>query len=221
MNTNVSSQPWVEGGDRSHRDAANAASEATARALLVDVNESRALLPTKAVKDGQTPSDYLEMTSLFGNNLDRKIERVQTEAKRYLQTQDPKIFEVNSGRFAGMQVPESLRCAIFQSNIAVLGGLIGRHEVTVRAIEFGNLIQRKGFEQERFVPGRQYPDGSYIVGQGGRGANEANHVALIVDGKILHTRAGRIEHEPISSKFRPGSYQQMRVYIPPGSRRAA
>lgn len=218
MNTNISPQPWVEGGDRSNRDTTNVASDSTAHTLMAEVNLMRAAMPAKEVRSEQTPSDYLVMAGLFGNNLDSKVEKAQSEAMRYYHSQDRRIFDVKSGRFAGMQVPEHLRCAIFQSNIAVLAGLINRSEVTVRAVEFGNLIRRKGYEQERFTPGKSYPNGSYIVGAGGGPDGERNHVAMVVNGNLLHTKAGRIVHEPISHKF-PGSYSDLRVYVPPGSRK--
>lgn len=218
MNMNVSPRPWVEGGDRSNRDATSVVSDSASHTLMAEVNLTRAVMPAKEVRSEQTPSDYLVMASLFGNNMDSKVQKAQSEAMRYYQSQDRSIFEVKSGRFAGMQVPEHLRCAIFQSNIALKAGLIDRSEVTVRAIEFGNLIKRKGYEQERFTPGKSYPDGSYIVGAGGGPDGERNHVAMVVNGNLVHTRAGRIAYEPISSKF-PGSYSDLRVYVPPGSRR--
>ncbi|MCC6979583.1 MAG: hypothetical protein IT343_14790 [Candidatus Melainabacteria bacterium] len=218
MNTNISPQPWVEGGDRSSRDTTHVVSDSTAHTLMAEVNLTRAAMPAREARNEQTPSDYLVMAGLFGNNLDSKVEKAQSEAMRYYHSQDSRIFDVNSGRFAGMQVPENLRCAIFQSNIALKAGLINRSEVTVRAVEFGNLIKRKGYEQERFDPNRSYPNGSYIVGSGGGPDAESNHVAMVINGNLLHTRAGRIVNEPIRSKF-PGSYSNIRVYVPPGSRR--
>jgi hypothetical protein len=77
------------------------------------------------------------------------------------------------------------------------------------------LMQRKGYQKEAFVPGKSYPDGTYIVGAGGGTDGDRNHVGVVLNGRLLHTRAGRVENEAIASKFRAGAYDQMRVYIPP------
>jgi hypothetical protein len=120
-----------------------------------------------------------------------------------------------------MRVPEQLRCATFQSNVAERAGLIGRNDITVRALEFGDMMQRKGYREERFQPGKPYPDGTYIVGEGARDGTNSRHVAMVCQGRLLHTRDGKVVNEPISAKFSPGAYDRMRVYIPPrGSQRA-
>lgn len=214
METNTHPQPWVE-GDRSQRDANQKASDSIDRILMADVNFTRMEPGLRLTDDAGAQPQHLEMAGLFSSSTDSKVQKLESEAMKYYRSQDPKIFDVRSGPYAGMVVPEALRCAIFQSNLAVKAGLIRPGEVTVRAIEFGNLMQRKGYKQETFVPGKSYPDGAYIVGAGGGTDGDTNHVALVLNGKLLHTRAGRITNEPISSKFRAGAYDQMRVYIPP------
>ncbi len=169
MITNAAPQPWVE-GDRSQRDATKVVSDSTDHILMADVNFTPAQPRVKDAGDPQTPADHLEMVGIFSNKdtgLDSKLQTLESEAMKAYRSQDPKIFDVRSGPFAGMKVPEHLRCAIFQSNLAVKAGLIRPGEVTVRAIEFGNLMLRKGYKQEGFVPGKSYPDGTYIVGAGG------------------------------------------------------
>jgi hypothetical protein len=130
------------------------------------------------------------------------------------------IFKVKSGEFAGYNVPPTLRCAIFQSNVAVRDGLIKPSEVTIRALEFGALVQSKGYRAQPFSMAQKYPDGTYIVGNGGNGNNEGRHVAMVCNGRLIHTRNGRIVNEPISAKFGPGSYDSITAYIPPNRRRA-
>jgi hypothetical protein len=221
MITNASPHTWVE-GDRSQRDATTVVSDSTDQILMADVNFTPAQPRVKDAGDPQTLSDHLEMVGLFNNNKntgsDGKIQTLESEAMRAYRSQDQKIFDVPSGPFAGMKVPEALRCAIFQSNLAVKAGLIRPGEVTVRAIEFGNLMASKGYKQEGFVPGKSYPDGTYIVGAGGGSDGDKNHVGLVLSGKLMHTHAGRINYESISNKFRRGAYDEMRVYIPPGSK---
>lgn len=131
------------------------------------------------------------------------------------------IFEVKSGRFRGMNVPESLRCAIFQSNIALAAGLIRPSEVTVRALDFGKLMQSKNYHMENFRNGARYPDGTYIVGEGARDGTNSRHVAMVCGGRLIHTRDGKIVNEAISQKFSKGAYDSIKVYIPPGGRRTA
>ncbi len=214
METNTTLQQWVV-GDRSQRDTTKSVSGSIDQLLMADVNFTPVQPNLRIADRSSTQPEHLEMAGLFGSSNDSKVQKLESEAMRYYRSQDPKIFDVRSGPYAGMVVPEALRCAIFQSNLAVKAGLIRPDEVTVRAIEFGNLIQRKGYQRETFVPGKSYPDGTYIVGAGGGTEGDTNHVALVLNGKLLHTRAGRIENEPIASKFRAGAYDQMRVYIPP------
>lgn len=221
MNTNASPHSWVE-GDRSAVDTPKGASDSTARILMDDVISTRAVAGIQQpefVRSSDQPSQ-LEFANVFASqsnaNIDAKLRRVESEALRYQSSQDPSIFEVRSGRYRGMEVPENLRCAIFQSNIAVKAGIISPGEVTVRASEFGSLIQSKGYKPERFVPGKSYPDGSYIVGVGGGQDGEANHVGLVVNGRMVHTSKGVIKHENFDVRFREGSYNRITVYIPPG-----
>ncbi len=219
MITNASPHPWVE-GDRSRDNTANAVSAATDRILMDDVISTRnATRFQNKESETKTPTaDYLELAGLFSNNkggLDGKLHNLESQAMKYYASQDSNIFNVNSGRFKGMDVPENLRCAIFQSNLAVKAGLISPGEVTVRAIEFGKLMQSKGYKSETFVPGKSYPNGTYIVGAGGGSDGENNHVGLVLNGKLMHTHAGRINYEAVSNKFRRGAYDDMRVYIPP------
>lgn len=218
MNTNAFPPQWVE-GDRSQPDATRVVSDSTDRILMADVNFTPAQPRVKDAGDPKTPADHLEMVGIFNINstgLDARLQTLESEAMKAYSRQDQKIFDVRSGPYAGMQVPENLRCAIFQSNLAVKAGLIRPNEVTVRAIEFGNLMLRKGYKQEGFVPGKSYPDGSYIVGAGGGTDGDKNHVGMVLKGKLMHTRAGRINFESIESKFHRGAYDEMRVYIPPG-----
>ncbi len=216
MTTNTSPQPWVE-GDRSHRDTAKVVSDSTDRILMSDVDFARAQPRLKPTDDARTQPDHIELASIFNTSGDSHVQKLESLALKYYQSQDPKIFEVKSGRFAGMQVPEYLRCAIFQSNLAVQAGLIKPGEVTVRAIEFGNLMKSKGYSEETFVPGKSYPNGTYIVGAGGGSNGERNHVGLVLNGKLLHTQAGGINYESIGNKFKRGAYDEMHVYIPPKS----
>jgi hypothetical protein len=218
MITNASPPQWVE-GDRSQRDATKVVSDSTDRILMADVNFTPAQPRVKDAGDPQTPADHLEMVGIFNNKNtgpDSKIQTLESEAMKAYNSPDPKIFDVSSGPYKGMNVPEALRCAIFQSNLAVKAGLIRPGEVTVRAVEFGNLMQRKGYKQETFTPGKSYPDGTYIVGEGGGRDGDKNHVGMVLNGKLMHTRAGSINFESIESKFRRGAYDEMRVYIPPG-----
>lgn len=142
-------------------------------------------------------------------------------AMEQYQHQSRDIFDVKSGPFKGMQVPESLRCAIFQSNIAVAAGLIRPSEVTVRALDFGKLMQSKNYHEQPFREGARYPDGTYIVGEGARDGTNSRHVAMVCGGRLIHTRDGKIVNEAISQKFSNGAYDRIKVYIPPGSRRTA
>ena len=125
------------------------------------------------------------------------------------------IFDVKSGQFKGMQVPEDLRCAIFQSNLAVKAGIIKPGEVTVRALEFEKTLKSHGYKSEAFSPGKSYPDGTYIVGEGARDGTNSRHVSMVVGGKLVHTKEGAIVNEPISNKFFPGAYDRMTVLRAP------
>jgi len=136
-------------------------------------------------------------------------------AQSYVDNPESSVFDVTSGRYKGMEVPERLRCAIFQSNVAVAAGLIRPGEVTVRALEFGSLLEKKGFSAQTFDPDQDYPTGSYIVGEGGHDGNEGRHVAMINDGRLVHTREGVVVNDPILSKFYEGSYDRITVYTPP------
>ncbi len=219
MTTDASPQAWVV-GDRSQRDATKVVSDSTDQLLMADVNFTRAQPRAKDAGDPQA----IELSSVFARDnsgLDSKLQKLESEAYKYYGSQDRKIFDVRSGAYAGMRVPEALRCAIFQSNLAVKAGLISPSEVTVRAIEFGHLMQRKGFKQETFVPGRSYPDGTYIVGANGGAEGNRNHVGLVLNGKLMHTNGGRILYESVGNRFPAGAFPQMRVYIPPAARTRA
>ncbi len=226
MTTHASPHSWVE-GDRSKADTVKTVSDSTDRILMDDVNSTRTLavlnkteLVKTPLRDEPAQLEFANAYSALGSgNLDAKIRRLESEGMKYQASQDPSIFEVKSGRFKGMIVPENLRCAIFQSNIAVKAGIISPSEVTVRASEFGSLIQSKGYKPEKFVPGKSYPDGTYIVGVGGGKDGEANHVGLVLNGRMLHTSKGNINYESITARFRQGSYDRMTVYIPPGRTR--
>lgn len=148
---------------------------------------------------------------------DKPGEACRLAMDQYLHI-SPDIFDVKSGRYKGMQVPEALRCGIFQSNIAEAAGIISGREVTVRALEFGDLMKRKGYHPENFDPNKHYPDGTYIVGNGARDGTNSRHVALICNGQLIHTKEGKVVNEPISNKFSPGAYDKITVYIPPRSR---
>ncbi|HIA53164.1 MAG TPA: hypothetical protein EYN91_13925 [Candidatus Melainabacteria bacterium] len=223
MITNASTLSWVE-GDRSKVDAKKTASDSTDRILMDDVNMTRtlagAMQPEHIKKLSDAEPAHLEFASAFSalssGNMDQKLRKLEAEGMKYRASQDPSIFEVKSGRFKGMEVPENLRCAIFQSNIAVKAGIIRPNEVTVRASEFGSLIQSKGYKPEKFVPGKSYPDGTYIVGVGGGKDGETNHVGLVLNGQMLHTSKGNINYESITARFRQGSYNRITVYVPPG-----
>ncbi|MBX9948944.1 MAG: hypothetical protein K2Y39_07265 [Candidatus Obscuribacterales bacterium] len=227
MITNASPHSWVE-GDRSKPDTVKTVSDSTDRILMNDVNSTRSLIGLNGADFLKSPREQepaqLEFASAFsafsGGNLDAKIRKLESVGMKYQASQDPSIFEVNSGRFRGMTVPENLRCAIFQSNIAVKAGIISPSEVTVRASEFGSLIQSKGYKPEKFVPGKSYPDGTYIVGIGGGKDGETNHVGLVLNGQMLHTSKGDINYESITARFRQGSYNRITVYVPPGRTRS-
>jgi hypothetical protein len=144
----------------------------------------------------------------------------QLAVQQYLDT-SPDIFKVKSGEFKGMKVPESVRCAVFQSNIAEAAGLISPRDVTVRALEFGELMHSKGYREQTFKPGQSYPDGTYIVGNGAHDGTNSRHVGMVCGGRLIHTFEGKVVNWPISQKFSAGSYDSIKVYIPPaGSRRA-
>ncbi len=134
-----------------------------------------------------------------------------TLALQEFRNPSSEIFEVKSGQFKGMKVPENLRCAIFQSNLAVKAGIIKASEVTVRALEFERTLRRHGYKSESFNPGKSYPDGTYIVGEGARDGTNSRHVAMVYAGKLIHTKNGAIVNEPISNKFFPGAYDRMTV----------
>lgn len=222
MITNASPHAWVE-GDRSKVKAAETVSDSTDRILMDDVNSTRSLAamtkpePFKKLQEAEPAQ--LEFASAFtalsSGNIDAKIRRLESIGMQYQGSQDPSIFEVKSGRFKGFDVPENLRCAIFQSNIAVMAGIIKPGDVTIRASEFGSMIQSKGYKPEKFVPGKSYPDGTYIVGVGGGKDGEANHVGLVLNGRMLHTSKGHINYESITARFRQGSYDRITVYTPP------
>lgn len=220
MNSNTSARPWVE-GDRSRDNATKVVSDATDRILMDDVISTRDATRVQN-REVQTPAtDYLELVGIFKpdrGGLDGKLQNLESLAMNSYSSQDQSIFNVNSGRFRGMDVPVNLRCAIFQSNLAVKAGLISPGEVTVRALEFGRLMHNKGYKSETFVPGKSYPNGTYIVGAGGGAGMETNHVGLVLNGKLMHTNAGRIKYEDIGNKFHRGAYNEMRVYIPPTKR---
>lgn len=223
MTTKASPLAWAE-GDRSQQDTAKTVSDSIDRILMADVNFTPVQPGVKHAGETATPIQHLDMVGIFNarnTSLDSRLQTLESEAMKAYRSQDQKIFDVRSGPYAGMRVPEHLRCAIFQSNLAVKAGLIRPGEVTVRAIEFGNLMQRKGYKQESFVPGRSYPDGSYIVGSGGGVDGDRNHIGMVLNGKLMHTNAGRINYESIGNKFRRGAYNEMRVYIPPGRRVAS
>lgn len=223
MITNASTLSWVE-GDRSKVDAKKTASDSTDRILMDDVNMTRtlasAMQPEHIKKLSDAEPAHLEFASAFSalgtGNFDAKLRKVEAAAFRYQSSQDPSVFEVRSGKYKGLDVPVNLRCAIFQSNIAVEAGIIKPNEVTVRASEFGSLIHSKGYKPEKFVPGKSYPDGTYIVGVGGGKDGEANHVGLVLNGKMVHTSRGTINYEGIDARFRKGSYNRITVYVPPG-----
>jgi hypothetical protein len=144
----------------------------------------------------------------------------QLAVQQYVDA-SPDIFKVKSGEFKGMKVPEAVRCAVFQSNVAEAAGLIRPSEVTVRALEFGELMHKKGYREETFKPGQPYPDGTYIVGNGAHDGTNSRHVGMVCGGRLIHTFEGKVVNWPISQKFSKGAYDQMKVYIPPaGSRRA-
>lgn len=216
MVTSTAPHAWVD-GDRARLDTAKPASDTIDHILMSDVDFSRARTPTK-VADSATSSDQIEIASIFSNS-GSNISKLESVGMSYYQSQDQKVFDVRSGQYKGMHVPESLRCAIFQSNIAVEAGIIKPSEVTVRAVEFGQLIKSKGYQQETFIPGKSYPSGTYIVGAGG-GREEQNHVGLVLNGKLLHTHEGKILYQNVGDKFYKGAYQSIKVYIPP-TRRAA
>lgn len=136
---------------------------------------------------------------------------VGTLALQEFRNPSSDIFEVKSGQYKGMQVPEDLRCAIFQSNLAVKAGIIKAGEVTVRALEFEKILKKHGYKSESFDPGKSYPDGTYIVGEGARDGTNSRHVSMVFAGKLIHTRDGAIVNEPISNKFFPGAYDRMTV----------
>jgi hypothetical protein len=136
-------------------------------------------------------------------------------ASGQLVDQSDDIFKVKSGPFKGMQVPDDLRCGIFASNIAVKAGIISPSEVTVRALEFAQTIKKHGYHEETFKPGKNYPDGSYIVGNGAHDGTNSRHVAMVVGGHLVHTNKGNIVEWPIEKKFFPGAYDSMKVYTPP------
>jgi hypothetical protein len=194
MAGNTSSQPEFSlkdpGGDRIVNPTVSASSQ-TDTILMAEVNSSRQ------------------------NRLAAGAGRAcEVALQQYLDT-SPDIFKVRSGEFRGMRVPENLRCGIFQSNVAVEAGLINPRDVTVRALEFGALMQRQGFRAETFDPKKNYPNGTYIVGEGARDGTNSRHVGIICDGQLIHTNMGRVRNEPVSNKFFPGAYDRMRVYIPP------
>lgn len=236
MSSITAPQAW-DAGDRSIHNTANTVSDSTDQLLMAavtNIREAKTSGDTQMKSNSLTAGDaqmsfrpgdstdakYLEVAGLFSNDsINSKVQAIGTHAQRYLASQDPSVFEVRSGRFKGMKVDENLRCAIFQSNIAVKAGLISPSEVTVRAVEFGQLVKSKGYREERFDPKKEYPDGAYIVGKGGGPSAERNHVALVWNDKMIHTSGGEIRHDPFSVRFRPGAYDSIRVYIPPRTKR--
>jgi hypothetical protein len=141
-------------------------------------------------------------------------------AAREYNNPSSSIFKVNSGEFKGYKVPEALRCAIFQSNVAKEAGIISASDVTIRAVDFGQMIQGKGYRAENFSLTRNYPNGTYLVGVGANDGTNSRHVAMVCDGKLIHTKNGQIVNEPISNKFFAGAYDKVTAYIPPARRSA-
>lgn len=142
-------------------------------------------------------------------------DRVAAKAHEQSLDLSADIFEAKTGRFRGVDIPKNLRCAIFQSNVADAADIIKPREVTVRALEFGDLIRRKGWTPQTFDPNKEYPNGTYLVGKGSLDGTNSRHVAIIYDGQIVHTKQGRVVREPIANKFAPGSYAEIKAYLPP------
>lgn len=165
------------------------AGDQTAQLLLADVNSSRRQ-PTSS------------------NN---PIQMVGRAAEREFRNPSPDIFTVKGGPYKGMDVPNQLRCAIFQSNLAVEAGILKPNEVTVRALDLEQTLKRHGYKSEAFSPDKSYPNGTYIVGEGARDGTNSRHIAMVWNGKLIHTRDGAIVNEPISSKFFTGAYDRMTV----------
>lgn len=167
---------------------------------------------TDLFKQESSETDNRFLTELSASRQARRTEKSIGEiALRELKNPRDEIFNVKSGQYRGMPVPEQLRCAIFQSNIAVEAGIIKPGEVTIRALEFEKVLKKHGYKSEAFDPSRGYPDGTYIVGEGARDGTNSRHVSLVFAGMLIHTKDGVVVNEPISNKFFPGAYDRMTV----------